>query len=159
MQILKKFATCIAIICMLEVTNADFKEKTNPLQRQQCSFLKSLTDRQCKEPELENGVSVALEKEHCYSRFKLRKVKMKGCIPRKVISKDCVGKCNSVWFPGPKKGELGCFGCFPAEHVQLPVTFDCPGRQPKKLTKTVQVAKNCKCQSFKCSALAQAADI
>ena len=119
--------------------------------RQKCSFLKSLIDKRCKAPKLENGISIKVEKGQCYSKLKWHKINIKGCKPRKIMSRDCIGRCNSVWIPGPEIGKLGCVGCFPSEYEQSPVTFDCPKRKSKKLTRMVVLAKSCKCQSFKCT--------
>ena len=133
--------------------HSNFKEKTSSGPRERCGFLKSLTDKQCREPELENGISINVKKEQCYAKLTWHKIKIKGCRPRKVLDKDCLGKCNSIWFPGLERGELGCFGCFPVDFVQLLVNFECPRRKPKKLVRRILFVKNCKCRSFKCTAV------
>ena len=143
-------ASLLVLLFLPTLVKTNFKEKTSSGPRERCSFLKSLTDKQCREPELENGISINVKKEQCYSKLTWHKIKIKGCRPKKVLAKDCIGKCNSIWFPGPEKGELGCFGCFPADFVQLLVNFECPKRKPKKLARRILFVKNCKCRSFKC---------
>lgn len=148
-----KRATFCFLLSIPAFIFADFKEKTSPVPRHQCSFLKSLIDKQCREPDIKNGISVTVEKEQCHSKLRWLKIKIKGCKPIKVLSKECFGKCNSVWFPGLETGELGCFGCFPAEYVQLLLTFDCPKRKSRKLTQILPAVKSCKCQSFTCNSM------
>ena len=148
----KSLAVFFFLLSISAIIFADFKEKTSQAPRHQCSFLKSLIDKQCREPDLQDGISVTVEKEQCKSKLRWLKIKIKGCKPMKVLSKECLGKCNSVWFPGPEKGELSCSGCFPAKYVQILVAFDCPKRKPRKLKQILPVVKSCKCQSFKCNA-------
>lgn len=118
--------------------------------KKNCSFIRTLIDRSCKEPEIKNGISVNVGKEKCFSKWRYHTMVIEGCRPMRIKSKDCLGRCNSVWFPGTEIGRLGCIGCFPAEYILSPVTFDCPGRKPNTFTRNIKIVTKCKCQSFKC---------
>lgn len=141
------------VISLLLVCSITGLQKQAGAPKQKCSFLKALIDSSCEEPALENGLSIAVEKEECKSKWRLQKMQFKGCKPKKIMTKDCQGRCNSVWFPGPDIGNLGCFGCFPVAFIYSPVTFDCPARKAKTLTRMIPIVTKCECQNFKCSPL------
>eukprot|EP00795_Rhopilema_esculentum_P000934 gene933-10690_t len=119
--------------------------------RTKCTFWKSLKDKTCDQPELENGVSVMVDKDRCFAKWKMESIKVRGCKVKKIMNRACKGWCNSIWFPDLEVGKLGCFGCFPRSVELVPLTLICPKRKLKKLKINIPIVKSCKCQSFQCA--------
>lgn len=138
------------LLVFLYVITARQIEKEKVPVKKKCGFLKSLVDKNCAHPKIENGLSMKVDKERCWSKYKSESIREHGCITVKIVNKVCRGFCNSVWMPGNDFGQSACFGCFPSAISMRDVVLLCPNRATKMINKSVPIIKQCSCQRFSC---------
>ncbi len=135
---------------------ADGRKGSNT--KRKCGFVKTLLDKKnCIQPEdIKASLSISVGKESCWSQVKIGSIKEKGCLEKKLLTRVCKGKCNSVWLPGlrydhNRYAASACIGCFESVTSRAAVSLICPERKVKIIHKFISVVEKCKCQKFSCS--------
>uniref|UniRef100_A0A1I7UAR9 Bursicon n=2 Tax=Caenorhabditis tropicalis TaxID=1561998 RepID=A0A1I7UAR9_9PELO len=86
-------------------------------------------------------------------KFKQR-IRVDGCLTKVVVNRLCHGTCASIFIPRMHSKKLkaafrSCAACAPDVYDYVPITLDCPGRNPPNATKTIVKVKSCKCKEVR----------
>ena len=94
-----------------------------------------------------------LKADWCNSEPLVQKIKLDGCISKRILNKFCYGQCNSFYIPrnlkvsSDKSAFKSCAFCKPKKFSWTMITLRCPNSQPSTKKIKIQKIKHCRCRT------------